>query len=169
MPGNCQYDPDLHGRNTVILHGYQGSYLRFYNHRRPDHYVIYCCVEVGGPGMHAELHNLATHTNWHPAGFLAELGRGFAAWEGTRSWHSPDRDLLVDAVVTDEGHVELTWTIRPWRHSIFGYWSASVTTDDVESPERMLALAADLRRFLDPDGDPRPEDEGRHRCAGIEP
>ncbi|MCP2262158.1 hypothetical protein LX15_005892 [Streptoalloteichus tenebrarius] len=164
MDDQCQYDPDLHGKRSVVLHGYQGTYVRFYNRRRPDHHIIYCCVEVGGPGMRGELHDYVEHPNsdLHLAAFLDELGRDFGTWTGVRSWHSPNYDLFVDAKATTEAHVELTWTIRPWRHSIFGYWSVSVTTDDVESAERMRTLAADMDDFLGPDEEPWPEDDGPH-------
>ncbi|GAA0618959.1 hypothetical protein GCM10010174_41600 [Kutzneria viridogrisea] len=140
-----------------MLTGDSCEYLRLSNRRRSDHYVIRCCVQLGGVGMRAELHDLTVFPNDHPALFFEQLAAEFTGWTGERSWQSPDRDLAVRAEYGSGGHVTLTWQARPWRHSDTGHWAAEVRTS-LEAGAQTSTLAADLHRFFDPDGEPTPGD-----------
>ena len=160
----CRYDPEAGGAASVVLRSASLGYLSFYNRRRPDHYVIHICVAAAARGMRAELHNVACYDNWHIADFVEGLAADFSGWGGTRSWHSPDHDLAVTAVHTSGGHVRMTWTLRPWRQSATGGWSATIETT-VAAGEQMRALAGELYRFLDPDSLPRPADADRYNCG----
>ncbi|WP_020673298.1 DUF6228 family protein [Amycolatopsis nigrescens] len=162
--GLCRYDPDADADSSVLLRGQDGGYLRFYNRRRPDHHVIRNCVEGGAPGMRAELHDVTAYPDWHVALFLDELASDFRGWDGTRSWHSPNRDLRVQAIHHARGHVRLTWTLEPWRHSVAGYWTATTITD-CEAGAELGRLAATLHRFLAPASPPNAEDADRYLCS----
>jgi hypothetical protein len=78
--------------------------------------------------------------------FLDELATDFAGWRGVRTWESLEHDVKIDAVFRSRGHVELTWTMRPWRPS-GGAWQASATTT-VEAGEQLRRFSADVYRFL---------------------
>jgi hypothetical protein len=73
-------------------------------------------------------------------------------WEGTRRWANADRDLRVGARYEFGGHVELTWTLKPWRGQN-GDWSASVVTW-LDTGAAKDAFVGALWQFLTADGHP---------------
>ncbi|MFJ9766371.1 DUF6228 family protein [Streptomyces erythrochromogenes] len=121
----------------------------FHDRHSSDGHCVHYGVEVRAPGMRARLDDAVA---WIGDGrglarFLEQLAADFRGWDGERHWRSDDRDLGVSAAFGPGGYVDLTWTLRPWRHDAGG-WSASVTTR-LEAGEQMASLAADVRHFLD--------------------
>lgn len=150
----CEYVPGLSGDEQVTLESrVTRTSVRLWNRARPwgDDGVRFS-AEVGAADLRATIHEVTDWTRGNNlAGFLEELAESFTGWEGTRSWQTLDRDLCVDAVFRSGGHVEMTWTIQPWRPSV-GRWSASVVVS-VEAGEELRCLAADVYRFLHADSD----------------
>lgn len=73
-------------------------------------------------------------------------------WDGTRRWANADRDLRVAARYASGGHIELTWTLKPWG-SQYGDWSASVVTW-LEAGAAREAFCGELWQFLTAEGHP---------------
>jgi hypothetical protein len=80
--------------------------------------------------------------------FFDEPAAAFRGRSEVRMWHSSDRGLTIGTAYRSDGHVGLTWTLRPWSAKRGG-WSASVTTWQAAG-EQMADLAADVRTFLHP-------------------
>ncbi|SDN13497.1 hypothetical protein SAMN04489726_5101 [Allokutzneria albata] len=107
---------------------------------------LFFLVEIAAPGLLARLEgatNLADGMGL--SCFLG--GLDYRGWEGEKRWRSADRDIAVVARWTVGGHIELEWTLRPWRTSETGEWSASVATV-VEAGAEKDALVAELHNFL---------------------
>lgn len=66
--------------------------------------------------------------------------------------HHLDRRLFFSVRVQAPG-LELAWTIRPWRHSGYGEWEATVTTT-MEAGAEKDDLTAQLHAFLTAEGFP---------------
>ncbi|AXB46933.1 hypothetical protein A4R43_34515 [Amycolatopsis albispora] len=109
-------------------------------------------VRASAPGLDARLEDV---TNFVTGRELARFldGLDFRGWEGTRHWVNSDRDLRIGAVYEPGGHLRLTWTLRPWRHSVQGDWTATVSTW-MEAGAAKDKLAARLHQFLTADGFP---------------
>jgi hypothetical protein len=129
----------------VRLGGPQG-WVRLWNRTYPygDDMVAFC-IELGGDGMTAVAHGVVL-AGGSPAAFVEGLAASFEGWSGVRAWQNPDRDVRIEAVFGSGGHVDLTWTVAPWREMF--RWTASVTIKRVEAGEEMRRLAADLRELL---------------------
>ena len=84
--------------------------------------------------------------------FLVQARTPRLGWEGTRRWANADRDLRVGARYESGGHVELTWTLKPWRGQ-YGDWSASVVTW-LDAGAAKDTFVGALWQFLTADGDP---------------
>ncbi|MFC0438962.1 DUF6228 family protein [Kutzneria buriramensis] len=129
----------------VRLGGPQG-WVRLWNRTHPhgDDMVAFC-IELGGDGMTAVAHGVVV-AGESPAAFVEGLAASFEGWSGVRAWQNLDRDVRIEAVFEPGGHVDLTWTVEPWRERYS--WAASVTVKGVEAGEQMRRLAADLRELL---------------------
>lgn len=84
-------------------------------------------------------------------GYFDDLVEGFAGWGGVRTWETADHDLRVDAKYLSGGHVNLAWTIAPWRGAPRA-WSVSMSST-VQAGEDMRQLAAAVHRLVRPDDD----------------
>ncbi|MGJ6963986.1 DUF6228 family protein [Streptosporangium sp. G11] len=104
-------------------------------------------IEAQADGLRATIPG-ATVAIWDGAGdmasFLRTLADDFRGWTGERTWHT--NQLTLVAVFHSGGHVELTWTLRPWS-SHQAAWEASITTW-IEGGQQMTSLAADIRAFF---------------------
>ena len=127
------------------------STVRLCDRWRPDEENTQFAVEAIGQGLTARVSEVSAGP-WQPAPdlcvFFDELATAFRGRSEERIWHSVDRELTISAVYRSDGHVGLTWTLRPWSAKRGG-WSASVTTWQAAG-EQMAALAADVRTFLHP-------------------
>ncbi|MEU4599917.1 DUF6228 family protein [Nocardia sp. NPDC023988] len=144
MDCDCNQNPDW-GRSVCLGEPGHGTWVRLWNRVDPwGDNSARVCVQVGGPGMAAMLHQVTVSLmgDRDLVSFFQSLSDDFAGWGGVRVWESIDRDLRIDAVFASRGRVGLTWTVRPWRHDD-GNWTAS-TTVVLEAGEQMLRLAADL-------------------------
>lgn len=117
--------------------------------RSSDGYCVQYSVEIRAAGLSACLDEAVAWTgnNKDLAPFLEKLAGDFTGWDGEQCWETDDHDLAVSAAFRPGGHVDLTWTLRPWRKAAGG-WSASVTTQ-LEAGEQMASFAADIRHFLE--------------------
>ncbi|MFD2469663.1 DUF6228 family protein [Amycolatopsis silviterrae] len=113
---------------------------------------LFFTVRAQAPGLDARLESV---TNYVVGRSLARFldGLDFRGWEGERRWVNADRDLIVSATFHSGGHIELAWTLRPWRHSVYGEWEATVTTT-MEAGAEKDDLAAQLHAFLTAEGFP---------------
>ncbi|MFB9907104.1 DUF6228 family protein [Allokutzneria oryzae] len=107
---------------------------------------LFFLAEIVAPGLHVRLEGV---TNLVDGTALPRFldGLDFRGWEGEKRWRSADRDIAVAARWGSRGHIELEWTLRPWRRSVTGEWSASVVTD-IEAGAAKDAFAAELNNFL---------------------
>ncbi|GAA4000453.1 DUF6228 family protein [Allokutzneria multivorans] len=107
---------------------------------------LFFLVEIVAPGLVARLEGVTNLADG--MGLPCFLGGlDFRGWEGEKHWHSADRDVSVVARWNSRGHVELKWTLRPWRHSVTGEWSASAVTE-LEAGAEKDTLVAALHNFL---------------------
>ncbi|MET8294740.1 DUF6228 family protein [Streptomyces sp. NPDC048387] len=121
--------------------------LRFCDRFSFDRDSVHYAVEAWAPGMTARANEVIAWI-WDSdlTTFLEELAADYQGWEGTRTWHTLNRDLAVSAAFRSGGYIGLTWTIRPWP-SADGGWSSSVTTW-LEAGEQMSSFTSDVRHFL---------------------
>lgn len=138
----------------VVFRGDQAS-VRFGERHAADHHLdrrLFFAVRVQAPGLDARLDHV---TNYVTGRGLARFldGLDFRGWEGERRWVNADRDLIVSATHHSGGRVELAWTLRPWRQSVYGEWEATVTTT-MEAGAEKDDLAAQLHDFLTAEGSP---------------
>lgn len=124
--------------------------IRFAERNRVEDGRLFFLVEARALGIDAKLERVTNFVvGTALARFLEDLDvRG---WEGEREWVNSDRDLRVGAVYSARGHIGLTWSLRPWRRSVSGEWTASVTTW-IEAGAAKDRLAADLHTFLSAEG-----------------
>ncbi|MFB9926360.1 DUF6228 family protein [Amycolatopsis halotolerans] len=129
--------------------------VRFGERHAATHHLdrrLFFTVRVQAPGLDARLEGVTNFvTGRGLARFLDNLD--FRGWEGERRWVNADRDLIVSATYHSGGRVELAWTIRPWRHSVYGEWEATVTTS-MEAGAEKDDLAAQMHAFLTAEGFP---------------
>jgi hypothetical protein len=149
----CAYDPadvDL-GLAVELTSAETGTWVRLWNRcLNWGDDVTQVCVEIGAAEMRATAHQVALipDNGEFLTGYLDELDGDFTGWTGVRTWRTADRDLRLDAEFRSRGHVDVTWTVRPWRGSA-GRWQASVVTT-MEAGEQLRSLATDMYRFLQP-------------------
>jgi hypothetical protein len=128
-------------------------FLRFAERHAADNDLdarLFFLVEAQAPGLSARLEGVTNYVvGTALARFIESLD--FRGWEGERRWANADRDLTVTAVCESGGHIGLTWTLSPWRHSGFGDWTSTITTW-LEAGAAKDTLAADLAEFLTPEG-----------------
>jgi hypothetical protein len=154
---DCAYDADVAGDNAVTLGEPRGGpQIRLWNRTAPEENVIQLCAEVAVAGatdnLVAAVHGVQLAVMGEDlTPFLDALVEGYAGWEGVRTWRSLYREVEIGAVSISGGHVELTCTLRPDWNLAGDMWKASVTVS-VEAGEQMRAVAADVYRFLQPDG-----------------
>ncbi|MFD9736680.1 DUF6228 family protein [Umezawaea sp. NPDC059074] len=147
----CEYSPDDDGDTAVALECSSGAWVRLWNRHDPwGDGSVRVCIEIGALGLRALVHDVTVGI-WADefSPFLEEVAESFTGWEGTRTWRSTDSDLEVTAKFRSWGHVDMTWTVAPWRESV-GRWNASVVLT-LEAGEQMRGFAADVRRFLRPE------------------
>ncbi|WP_143261581.1 DUF6228 family protein [Allokutzneria sp. NRRL B-24872] len=107
---------------------------------------LFFLVEIGAPGLHARLEGATNLVDG--MGLPCFLGGlDFRGWEGEKHWRSADRDIEVVARFSDRGRIGLEWTLRPWRQSVTGEWTATVITE-LEAGAEKDTLVADLHNFL---------------------
>lgn len=127
------------------------SAVRLCDRWQPDAENTQYAVEASDLGLAARVNEVSAGP-WQPAPdlsvFFDELATAFRGRSEERMWHSMDHELTVSAAYRSDGHVGLTWTLRPWSAKRGG-WSASVTTWQAAG-ERMAALADEVRAFLHP-------------------
>lgn len=103
--------------------------------------------DASADGLHARVRDV-TVAIWDRDGdlaaFLQGLADDFRGWPGQRTWQSSQLDLR--AVHHSGGHVELTWTLRPWSPQQAS-WETSITTW-AEAGQQLTGLAADVHAFL---------------------
>lgn len=151
------YDADVAGDNAVTLGEPRGGpRIRLWNRIVPEENVIKVCAEIAvasaTDNLVAAVHGVQLAVMGEDlTPFLDALAEGYAGWEGVRTWRSLYREVEIGAVSISGGHVELTWTLRPDWNVAGDMWKASVTVS-VEAGEQMRAVAADVYRFLHPDG-----------------
>jgi hypothetical protein len=141
----------LEGDRAVTLSS-NGSdtWVRLWNRVDPwDDGSIQICVEVGADDMRAVAHGVTVAIRGDTlTPFFDHLVEHFTGWEGVLSWRSLEPGLEIDAVFCSGGHVELTWTVGPWRQPP-STWKGSVLVT-VEAGEQMRRFAGDVSRFLNP-------------------
>lgn len=112
---------------------------------------LFFLVQALAPRLDARLEGVTNHV----------VGRGLPrflerldihGWEGARRWANADRDLRVDARYESGGHIELTWTLKPWRR-LYGDWSATVVTW-LDAGAARDAFVGELWQFLTAEGHP---------------
>ncbi|WP_406642442.1 DUF6228 family protein [Amycolatopsis sp. WGS_07] len=138
----------------VVFRGESVS-VRFGERRAAVHHLdrrLFFTVRAQAPGLDARLEGV---TNYVTGRGLARFldGLDFRGWEGERRWVNADRDLIVSATFRSGGHIDLAWTLRPWRRSVYGEWKATVTTT-MEAGAEKDDLAAQLHAFLTAEGFP---------------
>lgn len=109
-------------------------------------------VVAQAPGLDARLTGVTNHVMGRGLARFIE-GLDIRGWPGEQRWTNADRDLVVSAVYESNGHIGLTWLLRPWQKSIHGDWSATATTW-IEAGAARDSFAADLHAFLSADGFP---------------
>ena len=153
----CVYDEGVDGVNAVTLkEPGDGPRIRLWNRTVPEDDVIEMCAEIATAdstdNLVATIHGVTLAVMGEGlTPFLDALVDAFAGWEGARTWRSMYGEVEIGAVFASGGHVELTCTLRPGWYSTAGMWTASVTVT-MEAGEQMRAVAADVHRFLHPNG-----------------
>ncbi|WP_063710041.1 DUF6228 family protein [Amycolatopsis benzoatilytica] len=129
--------------------------VRFAERHAATHHLdrrLFFAVQATAPGLNARLEGVGNYVDGRGlAQFLDRLD--FRGWEGEQRWTSADRDVSVAATYRPGGRIELAWTIRPWRQSVFGEWEATVLTS-IEAGAEKDELAARLHHFLTAEGFP---------------
>jgi len=117
----------------------------------PQDRRLFFVVGAQAPGLDARLEGV---TNFVVGRGLVRFvdGLDFRGWQGEQRWANADRDLEVGARFESGGHVELTWTLRPWR-SACGGWDVTIVTW-LEAGAAKDDLAARLDAFLTAEGFP---------------
>lgn len=112
----------------------------------PQDSQLFFTVRARSHGLNARLERVTHYVDGLAlARFLERLDP--AGWDGELSWNSTDRDIFVSAVYDRRGYMRLTWTLSPWRESVQGVWSASVTLW-LEGGEARDRFVAELVEFL---------------------
>jgi hypothetical protein len=117
----------------------------------PQDRRLFFVVGAQAPGLDARLEGV---TNFVVGRGLVRFVDGLDSrgWQGEQRWANADRDLKVGARFESGGHVELTWTLRPWR-SAYGGWDVTIVTW-LEAGAAKDDLAARLDAFLAAEGFP---------------
>lgn len=129
--------------------------VRFGERHAATHHLdrrLFFSVRVQAPGLDVRLEAVTNHVSGLGLPRFLD-GLDFRGWDGERHWANPDRDLSVVATYRPGGRIDLAWTIRPWRKSVFGDWELTVPTS-LEAGAEKDELAAQLHRFLAAEGFP---------------
>ena len=78
--------------------------------------------------------------------FFADIAEHWRGWNGSKSWESPEHDLVVEARFRAGGHIEMTFATQD---GPVPTWRAQLTVE-VEGGEEMTTVAMGLARLLDP-------------------
>ena len=78
------------------------------------------------------------------AGFFQDLADSWKGWDGEKSWHSIESDLLIRATSDDLGHCLLTFTLSD---GPIHTWQTTVSGFAISAGEDMAAVASEMRAW----------------------
>jgi hypothetical protein len=78
------------------------------------------------------------------AAFFEDLADSWKGWEGEKSWHSIEHELLITATSDALGHCLLTFTLRDGPNYT---WKTTVGGFEISAGEDMAAVAREMRSW----------------------
>lgn len=80
------------------------------------------------------------------AALFSDLADSWSGWEGEKSWHSIEHELLITAASDNLGHCLLTFTLQNGPNYT---WRAIVGGFIVDAGEEMAAVAREISAWVD--------------------